>query len=67
MKTIQCLKPVHSARPHRTHDKSDLKNFTQKLEQGYEGDLKNLENTVVHNNPILIKKTLRMDLGFEDK
>ena len=67
MKTIQCLKPVHSGQPHKTHDKSDLKNFTQKLEQGYEGDLKNLENNMVHSKAILIKTTSRMNLDFEDK
>ena len=67
MNTIQCLKPVHSRHPHITDDRSDLKNFAQKLEQGYEEDIKNLENNVVHNKPILIKNTLSMNPGFEDK
>ena len=67
MNTIQRLKHVHSEQPHRTHDRSDLKNFTQKLEQGYEGDIKNLEKNMVHNNPILIKNPLSMNPGFEDK
>ena len=47
MNTIQCLKPIHSGKPHKTHGISDLNNFTHKLEQGYEGDLKYLENNVV--------------------
>ena len=67
MNTIQYLKPVHSGKPHRSHHRSDLNNFTQKLKQGYEGDLKHLEKNMVHNKPILIKNTLSMNPGFEDK
>ena len=67
MNTIQRLKHVHSEQPHRTHDRSDLKNFTQKLEYRYGGDLNNLENNVVHNKTILIKNALGMNPGFEDK
>ena len=64
MNTIQCLKPIHSGKPHKTHGISDLNNFTHKLEQVYEADLKYLENNVVHNKPILITNTLSMNLGF---
>ena len=67
MNTIQYLKHVHSRQPHKTHDISDLKNLNQKLEHGYEGDLKNLEKNVVHNKQIIIKNTLSMKPSFEDK